>query len=127
MERLRDVPVTASVRLDAALDRSSFHSTGLSRKDRFAAAAASTWAVLYLAGSPWIEHHKGGDWKDGLRLFTEVQNQHSFRYSPAIAHVLKASHQVNIHPTTPKNGRLRRKKSEPASSATGRSSPSASS
>jgi hypothetical protein len=52
MERLWDVPVTASVRLDAALDRSYFHSTGLSRKDRFAAAAASTWAVLYLAGSP---------------------------------------------------------------------------
>jgi hypothetical protein len=100
MERLRDVPLTASVRLDAALDRSSFHSTGLSRKDRFAAAAASTWAVLYLAGSPWIEHHKGGDWKDGLRLLTEVQNQHSFRYSPAIAHVFE-SIPSSQHPPDP--------------------------
>ncbi|KAF5000549.1 hypothetical protein FGRMN_1716 [Fusarium graminum] len=41
----------------------------LSRKQRFAIAAAATWAVLYLCGLPWLDSDWNG--KDILRLFLE--------------------------------------------------------
>lgn len=56
----------------------------LSRKDRFGIAAAATWAVLNLAGSPWI----GSDWdgKHGLQLLMELQ---ALRYYPAISYAFR--------------------------------------
>jgi len=46
----------------------------LSRADRFAVAAAAAWAVLYLAGSPWIDP----DWtaREGLLLLREADSRH---------------------------------------------------
>ncbi|KAK4222188.1 hypothetical protein QBC38DRAFT_99834 [Podospora fimiseda] len=52
----------------------------LSRKDRFAVAAAATWAMLYLTGSPWI----GPEWsgKQTLQLLAELQ---ALQFHPAIS------------------------------------------
>jgi len=69
-----------------------------SRGDRFAVAAAATWAVLYLAGSPWIDTEWSG--KDGLRLFTESKGLHRHRHYPAIPCAFSASEPTR-HPTRP--------------------------
>ncbi|KAF5680067.1 hypothetical protein FHETE_611 [Fusarium heterosporum] len=74
IERVEDPhKQTDTVHLDSLLNPSVNagrpRSLVLSRKQRFAIAAAATWAVLYLCGSPWLD----SDWKgkDVLRLFLE--------------------------------------------------------
>lgn len=99
VERLGILPILGSLPLDAILSR-PFADRALSRKDRFGIAAAATWAVLYLAGSPWI----GPDWagKDSLTLFTEGQALQSFQIYPALSYVFR---HAQLPPTTAGPGR----------------------
>ncbi|KAK8111514.1 uncharacterized protein PG998_007971 [Apiospora kogelbergensis] len=57
----------------------------LSRRDRFALAAAATWAVLYLAESPWI----AGRWDADPELYL-LSEHHScvWRHCPSLSSIL---------------------------------------
>ncbi|KAH6842349.1 hypothetical protein B0I37DRAFT_381721 [Chaetomium sp. MPI-CAGE-AT-0009] len=58
--RLIDAPGTSQngfIPLASALSDPSTETTILSRRDRFAIAAAATWAVLYLCGTPWLREN----------------------------------------------------------------------
>ncbi|KAK0736196.1 hypothetical protein B0T21DRAFT_411387 [Apiosordaria backusii] len=81
--------------------RQSTARTPLTRTDRFAVAAAATWAVLYLAGSPWVDTQWSG--KDGFRLFTESQSHHP-KYYPAISYTFNSA--GGVHQDTPTNTRV---------------------
>ncbi|KAK0622605.1 hypothetical protein B0T14DRAFT_564048 [Immersiella caudata] len=76
----------------------------LSRKDRLAIAAATTWAALYLCGTPWLP--EDSDW-GGLRTLALA---HSIPDSPAISCVLKPSESrppSSPSPTLPHNDGIR--------------------
>ncbi|KAK4164376.1 hypothetical protein QBC43DRAFT_300477 [Cladorrhinum sp. PSN259] len=79
MKRLEQPRFSSAVPLATVFDQAAAGLI-LSRKDRFAFAAAATWAVLLLSGSPWI----GPEWngKDGLQLLTEL---HAMKYQPAVS------------------------------------------
>lgn len=63
----------------------------LSRRDRFSLAAAATWAVLYLAESPWIAHQ--WDEKPELYLLSE-HHSCTWRHYPSLSSILQKS----LHP-----------------------------
>lgn len=76
----------------------------VSRKDRFAIAAAAAWAVLYLGDSPWIS----GDWtgKDILHLVTKSQFVLSSFY-PSISFSLDRTTGASFSTTSLGAGELR--------------------
>lgn len=83
MEHLGSINLAAAAPLGSMLGSTFTKGLALSRRDRFAAASAASWAVLYLAGSPWIGPHWSG--KQGLCLLSEMQALHSLRHYPAIS------------------------------------------
>lgn len=96
MERQKHPAVTDAAPLAAVFGQPP-SDRPFSRGDRFAVAAAASWAVLYLAGSPWMDAEWNG--KDRLRLFTESRGFHSHRHYPAIPYAFSASESGRqIHP-----------------------------
>ncbi|KAK4458665.1 hypothetical protein QBC42DRAFT_276307 [Cladorrhinum samala] len=83
MERMQQSRLVDAISVSTIFNQTRGSLT-LSRKDRFGIAAAAAWAVLNLAGSPWI----GSDWdgKNGLQLLMELQ---ALRYYPAISHAFR--------------------------------------
>src|SRR3569833_33614 len=93
---VRDMPLRARLAPGQAL-RGPASFGVLSRKDRFAVAAAATWAVLYLAGSPWISSEWIG--KDIIHLLIE-DGPSIARHYPTISHVFGGSQLGQQNPPT---------------------------
>ncbi|OTA58458.1 hypothetical protein K449DRAFT_436829 [Hypoxylon sp. EC38] len=66
----------------------------LSRKERFSIAAAVSWAILYLSGSPWM----GDDWggKDEIKLFIESAGAiQRLANHPTLGHVFNSASTIS--------------------------------
>ncbi|KAK7403826.1 hypothetical protein QQX98_010397 [Neonectria punicea] len=60
----------------------------LSRKERFAIAAAATWAVLYLCGTPWLKDDWAGSKVIELNVDEASQQVHASSKQPSISCIL---------------------------------------
>jgi len=102
MER-QDVPKPAkAVPLRAMFSQARGQSPSaplLSRKDRYALAAAASWAVLYLAGSPWI----APDWSghEELQMLFENHQAPELRHHPTISSLFKKASGQPVYPSAP--------------------------
>ncbi|KAK3381820.1 hypothetical protein B0H63DRAFT_476666 [Podospora didyma] len=80
--------------------------SGLSRKERFSIAAAATWAVLYLCGTPWLKEE---DWSLSAAIQLGVDSEDMSSRQPSISCKFKSMN----HESTVSNMRSEQDTNQP--------------